>query len=212
MDVERGSKRSKITPRGRTAGASRVRRRGALPVRVTKSRAALERVLSGGDLRSTGASDDAAGALLAGTWTAGDFLRLIEKSAPVVRMRAADALEKATRSSPQLLAGAARRMLALLDSTQPKEVRWHLLQMAPRVRWPARRIPALLVAVEAAFTDTSAIVRASALQALAELSLQSRQFRGPFEARLKQASGSRSPSLRARARRLVARHARGAPA
>lgn len=48
----------------------------------------LEEFLSGGDLRSTGTADQAARALLSGRWTPEDFLRLIEKAAPVVRMRA----------------------------------------------------------------------------------------------------------------------------
>lgn len=164
----------------------------------------LAQHLSGGDLRSTGAADQAARALLQGTWSAEDFLSLLERSSePVVRMRAADALEKATRSAPALLSCAAPRLLALLAAPQPKEVRWHLLQMAPRVRWAARQCPAVLLAVEDAFHDKSAIVHACALQALRELACQAPLFAAPYHARLLQALSSKYPSVQARARRLI---------
>lgn len=162
----------------------------------------LERLLSGGDLRSTGAADEAARALLAGRWDAEPFLALMEAAEPVVRMRAADALEKATRTRPQLLEGAADRLLALLSAAQPKEVRWHLLQMAPRVAWPRRHRACVLEAVERAFDDTSAIVRVSALQALADLAPLSESLASAFERRRAQALTSGTASLRARARKL----------
>ena len=92
----------------------------------------LEELLSGGGLRSSGAAGQAASALLSGNWTSEEFFGLIKRAAPVVRMRAADALEKATRSDPTLIQESASRLLRLLAQPQPKEVRWHLLQMAPR--------------------------------------------------------------------------------
>ena len=163
----------------------------------------LEELLSGGDLRSTGAADQAATALLSGNWTSEEFLSLIERAAPVVRMRAADALEKATRSDPTLIQGSASRLLRLLTQPQPKEVRWHLLQMAPRLKWEASKQSAVLSAVERAFDDSSAIVQTSALQALAELSGQSKAFDIAFQQHHLRALTSHLPSVRARARNLV---------
>jgi len=53
----------------------------------------LEDLFSGGDLRSTGAADTAADQLHIGKWTVQQFFSLVENGDPVVRMRAADALE-----------------------------------------------------------------------------------------------------------------------
>jgi hypothetical protein len=167
----------------------------------------LERLLSGGDLRSIGGAAAAMQDLLEGLRSPEEFVRLIEDGTPVVRMRAADALEKATRSSPQLVSGAADWLLGLLSSTQSKEVRWHLLQMAPRINWQRTRHAALLSAVERAFSDESAIVQASALQALAELASQSAAFEDALRRRLPWAAESALPSLRARARKLAGRNA-----
>lgn len=171
---------------------------------------ALARLLSGGDLRSTGAADRAARELVTRKWELDDFLLLLEGASPVVRMRAADALEKASRSSPELLSNAGSRLLPLLLAEQPKEVRWHLLQMAPRPQWAGNQRKALLKALEAAFADKSAIVQASALQALWELSAQSDAFEAAFQQRLMNAKRSKRPSLRARARKL-AKHVSSAP-
>jgi hypothetical protein len=167
---------------------------------------ALEEFLSGGDLRSTGTADQAAGALLSGHWTPEDFLRLIEKATSVVRMRAADALERATRTEPELIRTSASRLLALLAAPQPKEVRWHLLQMAPRIDWETLQQYAVLAAVKSAFDDPSAIVQTSALQALADLSGQAKSFAVAFRRQLPRALASRLPSLRARARKLANRN------
>ena len=167
----------------------------------------LERLLSGGDLRSIGCAAAATEDLLAGLRSPEEFVRLIEEGTPVVRMRAADALEKATRSSPQLLSGAADWLLRLLTSTQSKEVRWHLLQMTPRVTWQRSRHAALLSVIERAFSDESAIVQASALQAMAELAGQSVAFEDALRRRLPWAAQSARPSLRARARKLAGQNA-----
>ena len=169
---------------------------------MTGGESSLEHMLCGGDRRSIGAADEAARCLLSRKWSADEFLSLIEHASPVVRMRAADALEKATRESPALIADKHHRLLALLDSDQPKEITWHLLQMAPRLVWKVHYRKVLLSKIEHAFADPSAIVRTSALQALADLSSQGRIFDSAFRRRLAAAMTSKSPALRARARKL----------
>lgn len=164
---------------------------------------ALERLLSGGDLRSIGFADQAARELQAGKWKPDEFLKLLEGASAVVRMRAADALEKATRESPELIAEAGDRLLVLLAATQPKEVRWHLLQMTSRIKWSCNQQERLLPAIEGAFNDRSTIVQVSALQALGELAPQAGAFELAFQRHLRSAMASPLPSVRARARRLA---------
>lgn len=164
----------------------------------------LERLLSGGDIRSIGRADQTAEELLSGQRTPDEFWRLIEETtAPEVRMRAADALEKASAEMPQLIARSGGRLLALLEADQPKEIRWHLLQMAPRVAWTDARQQRLLPAIERAMSDSSAIVQTFALQALADLARLSETFSRAYERRLEAASTSILPSLRSRARKLT---------
>jgi len=66
--------------------------------------------------------------LIAGLWS-GDAL---------VRMRAADAAEKATRGNREVLQPYKRELLELMAETGEQELRWHLAAMIPRLRLNAR--------------------------------------------------------------------------
>jgi hypothetical protein len=173
---------------------------------MSHHRTTLEGLLAGGDLRSVGRADQAVQELLSGQWQSEQFLEFIESASGVIRMRAADTLEKASRTSPHLIEGFGGRLLALLASTQPKEVRWHLLQMASRIEWPRSQHERLLATIESGFNDKSAIVQVSALQALAELAPQGGMFKAAFRSRLQSAEHSALPSLRARASKLAKRN------
>jgi hypothetical protein len=167
------------------------------------NRQLLER-LEGGDLRSIGASNAIVEEALADPGVAETLFGGLVDGKPVVRMRAADALEKIARRNPAVLAGRAQLLLRLLAAPQPKEVRWHLLQLVPRITWPRRSQPALLAAVLACFADRSSIVRTSALQALFDLRPQGAAFVQHYSARRRQALASGTPAMRARARKLQA--------
>jgi hypothetical protein len=52
---------------------------------------------------------------------------------PVLRMRAADAVEKISSQEPRLLKPFKSELLGLLVETDQKELRWHLAQMIPRL-------------------------------------------------------------------------------
>ena len=72
-------------------------------------------------------------------------------------MRCADALEKVTRTHPEYLAPYAKELLKLIDPEQPKELLWHVVQMAPRVAWTGAKLPKVFQAVEACLASTSSI-------------------------------------------------------
>ena len=96
------------------------------------------KLLEGEDRRSIGRADRAAAMvaqdaelfpeLIAGLWS-GDAL---------VRMRAADAAEKATRGNREVLQPYKRELLELMAETGEQELRWHLAAMIPRLRLNAR--------------------------------------------------------------------------
>ncbi|MGB2628038.1 MAG: hypothetical protein WAK20_14725 [Candidatus Acidiferrum sp.] len=83
-------------------------------------------LLEGGDRRSVGRADDVAAfvahrpevfpKLIAGLWSPD----------PLVRMRAADAIEKVTRKNPALLTAYKKELLDLISGTRQQELRWHL--------------------------------------------------------------------------------------
>ena len=122
---------------------------------------------------------------------------------PLVRMRCADVLEKVSRTAPQSLRTLRRQMLRLLRMPQPKEVLWHLLQIAPRIRWSPSDLIDVNAAASAALADASSIVKACALQALVELLAQDPRRAPEVRRQVNLAVASATPAVRARARKLM---------
>src|ERR1044071_4474606 len=91
-------------------------------------------VLSGGDRRSLGSSGRLVSHVVRDPAMISEVLDLCSARDPVVRMRAADVLEKAQRKLQSSAFGPFRRKLMALArrATQP-ELRWHLSQMLPRL-------------------------------------------------------------------------------
>ena len=92
----------------------------------------LRAQLSGGDRRSTGRADEVAADVLANPVWFGVVFEAMFDDNEVVRMRAADAVEKITIPAPELLQPFKANFLARLPGIQQQEVRWHAAQFLPR--------------------------------------------------------------------------------
>jgi hypothetical protein len=121
---------------------------------------------------------------------------------PLVRMRSADALEKASAPNPDWLLTHKHALLAAMHCPQP-EVRWHIAQMAPRLRWRAQQRTRVINWLVGCLDDESLIVRASALAALAEIAASDPTLRARVRKWTLDALASPIPSMRARARKLL---------
>jgi len=166
------------------------------------TRDVLER-LRGGDLRSTGAADEVAREAIADPSLVPTLFEGMNSREPVMRMRCADALEKATRVHPERLQSHSAQLLRHLTPSQQKEVLWHVLQMTPRVRWRETKREAVFLAVEHCLSSSSSIVKTCAMQAMVELSAQFPAHFGRTEALLRQLSVSGTPAMRSRGIKLL---------
>ena len=165
----------------------------------------LRALLSGGDLRSIGAADDDARAAMADPAQLQKLVQGLEAADPVLRMRCADALEKATRKRPCALQPHADLLLRLLDPAQPREVLWHVVQMAPRVRWAPGRLPQVFSALERCLASASSIVRANCMEALADHTAQAPARAGEVRHLLEGLTRTGTPAMKARGTRLLRR-------
>jgi hypothetical protein len=159
--------------------------------------------LAGGDRRSIGRSDEVAREISSAPDLFAIVLDGIAADDPVVRMRAADAIEKASRAHPGLLQSHKRKVLRAIASTGQQEVRWNLVQALPRLRLTSRermRAVALLVSFLA---DRSRIVQVSAMQGLADLATQDDRLRSSVVQWITPSTVHGSPAVRARARTLL---------
>lgn len=163
----------------------------------------LREMLAGGDRRSNGPANEVAARLLKGRCDCADVVALLFDLDPVIRMRAADALEKASAANAQLLARFHPELVGLLCRAEQKELRWHLALMAPRLglRGPDRRRVA--AALRRYLEDQSSIVRACALDALAQVATGDPSMQSEVRELLHEAERCGTPAMRARARKLL---------
>jgi hypothetical protein len=163
-------------------------------------------LLAGSDRRSIGRANEAVTAVERDPARFEKLWDCLKNQDPIVRMRAADALEKITRKDAMSLQPQKSELCddALDDGTA--EVRWHLLPMASRLTLSAAEASRLMARLsERLQRDRSRIVRVVALQSAFELAERHPALQADIRQMLDCASVSESASLRARARLILKR-------
>lgn len=122
---------------------------------------------------------------------------------PLVRMRAADAAEKITRKNPELLTPYRKELLGLLGETVEQELRWHLSVMVPRLSLNPNERKRAISLLNSYMQDRSSIVKAFALQGLADLARDDASIRSTVIEILREATRSGTPAMKARSRKLL---------
>ena len=87
--------------------------------------------LTGGDRRSIGRSPEVVRQVLRQPRLVRGLVAGLRHDDPVVRLRAADALEKVSRRHPEWLRPFRRQLLRLAAESREPEIRWHLAQLLP---------------------------------------------------------------------------------
>lgn len=179
------------------------------------SRETIRALLSGGTRRSTGRANEVAANVAQEPVSFRYLIALLhDPEDPVVRMRAADAAEKASRQNPTLLRPHKPQLLALLAESDPQEsirqeIRWHLAQMIPRLQLTPAERRGVIASLELYLRDRSSIVRTCAMQALAELALQEPgTTRNAIADEIRILARTGTPAMKARGRKLLEKLAR----
>ena len=132
-----------------------------------------------------------------------DLIAGLRSEDPLVRMRAADAAEKVSRTTPGLLQPHKHELLALMAETQEQELQWHLAAMVPRLSLSAHERKSAASLLNSYLEAESSIVKTSALQGLADLAHDDRAIRDTAIKVLRKAMGSGTPAMKARSRKLL---------
>jgi HEAT repeat protein len=159
--------------------------------------------LAVGDLRTTGAADMVARELIAAPSRADELIALLFDSDRGVRMRAADALQKASVHLPGLLAGRACDLLACAETAETPELRWHLAQLLAQASLSVEDRARAVTVLQGWLDDHSIIVRVETLQALASIASSDAAVMSMVDARLRRILSVGRPAEKARARRLL---------
>jgi len=160
--------------------------------------------LTGGDRRSIGRSNQVVTLALKQPALFAELIRGLRAADPLVRMRAADAAEKASLKKPNLLPPFKAELLLLLDEAAEQEVRWHLAQMVPRLLLSSKERIRAVSTLELYLKDKSSIVKTCALQALVEIAAYDESLLPKVKGLLQNSVRKGTPAMKARARRLLA--------
>jgi hypothetical protein len=160
--------------------------------------------LQGGDRRSIGQSDEVVAVVIENPGLFSVLVEGLDADDTIVRMRAADAMEKITALHPEYLAPHKKLLIALAAISREKEVRWHLAQMLPRLKLNRPELQHVVGILMEYFDDSSSIVKTLAMQALADFAHQAPALRQPVLLHLKELTLIGTPAMKARGRKLCA--------
>jgi hypothetical protein len=160
-------------------------------------------ILQGGDRRSLGRSNEVITLVLAHRERFPELIACLWSDDPLVRMRASDAVEKASAREPGLLAPFKAELLGLLVEAEQQELLWHLAQIVPRLALTARERARAAAIFRPFLKHRGSIVRTCGLQALADLCRQDAGLRSEVIELLEKALRNGTAAMKARARNLL---------
>ena len=155
--------------------------------------------LDSGDRRTIGRSNEVAREIASNPELFAEVFEALLHPDPRIRMRAADAIEKATVASPELLQPFKQRILKRVSTIDQQEIRWHVAQMLPRLRLTAKERHRAVEILLGYLEDKSSIVKTFAMQALADLVPQDPRIISLLEF----LTTTGTPAMRARGRKLL---------
>lgn len=159
--------------------------------------------LEGGDKRSIGRANEVAAAVLADPARIDELFAGLTHDNPLIRMRAADALEKVSFQRPDVIQKYKPELLGSIADSPQAEVCWHVAQMIPRLTLSDTEREIALALLVGYLGDKSSILRTSALQAISDLARTDEGLRKAADAILRKALVSGTPAMKARARKLI---------
>ena len=162
------------------------------------------KLLSGGDLRSIGRSNDA----VLKVRNEDDFdelFKCISYKDRLVRMRAAVSIEKITLRYPSYLLKHKEGIMDLCCTVMDKELKWHLALLIPRLNLSDKEKEIVWQTLSGWALDKkeSKMVRVSAIQATYEIAESDHFFIKDFELLTDQIKKEQIPSLNARIKKLI---------
>jgi HEAT repeat protein len=161
--------------------------------------------LAGGDRRSIGRSDEVVAEVLADPAQFPLVFEGLLGDDPLIRMRAADAVEKITARHPDYLQPYKNQLIEQVARINQPEVRWHAAQMLSRLEWSEAERAQVVEILLAYLEDASKIVKTFAMQALADLAEQHSRLRPQVIPLLEELTHTGSPAMQSRGRKLLRR-------
>jgi hypothetical protein len=159
--------------------------------------------LQGGDRRSIGNVDEVVAAVRKKPDLFKDLVTGLFDKDPVVRMRAADAMEKISLEKPESLQPFKTELIRLAQQTQQQELRWHMAQMIPRLKLKPKDETTVTDIFFDYLNDNSKIVVTFAMQALTDLALKKGAASARVIRAIEELTRTGSPAIQSRGKKLL---------
>jgi len=162
-------------------------------------------MLAGGDRRSIGQANEIVRKVLQEPRHLDELIQCLWSDAALVRMRAADAIEKISLQKPEWLKRYKAELVGLLGEVEQQELRWHLAVLIPRLPLTDDELKGAVASLHRYLDDRSSIVKTFALQGLADLSRLHPWLRPSVKELLEESSRTGTAAMKARSRKLLSR-------
>ena len=161
--------------------------------------------LEGGDRRSIGRANEVVADVLDDPALFEVVFCAMLGDDPVVRMRAADAVEKIIARRPEYLQPHKTKLIQRVAKIQQQEVRWHFAQMIPGLELSEDERAVVVEILLGYLSDESKIVKTFSMQALADLAEHDASLRSQVIPLLEELTRTGSPAMKSRGRKLLER-------
>jgi hypothetical protein len=161
--------------------------------------------LRGGDRRELDSSDAVASDVLRHPEHFGELFEAMLDEDETVRIRAADAAEKATRGRPDLLVPLRQRLISEAGEAPAPEVRRRVAQMLPRIKLSSHDRAKAVALLERYLKEEHVDVAGAAMQSLADFSNDDAVLRERMIRTFERLARDKTPALAVRGQRLLAK-------
>lgn len=164
----------------------------------------IKELLSGGDLRSIGEVNQIVEAVLNNLKLFDELFKCLYSIDSVVRMRAADAIEKVTVLHPELLQKYKIKLIRDISIIEQQEVQWHFAQIIARVNLTNKEVEQVVGILQKNLESTSSnIVKTFSIQAIYDLSLIHIDIQEVVREVLIRYKNDKSAAVRSRVKKLL---------
>lgn len=160
--------------------------------------------LKGGDRRSIGRSNQVVVLVRRIPTLFPALMDCLYHEDELVRMRAADVVEKLTVKNPEWLRPFRVQLIKLAAGAEQPELRWHLAQVLPRLELSRRDCMIVTSVFRRYLRDRSRIVKTFAMQGLADLTKQDPSLTNSIRPILSSLTKTGSAAMKSRGRKLLA--------
>jgi len=160
--------------------------------------------LEGGDRRSIGRSEEVASEVLKEPELFQVLIDGLTLENAVVRMRASDALEKASLKQPEYLLPYKQQIIELAAKSEQKEVRWHMAQILPRLNLNHEENKYVVNTLLGYLAGNSSIVSTFVMQAFADIAKTDEELRTALLVHITELTVIGTPAMKARGKKLLA--------